>query len=415
MLVIILTIYTVFERNRVVRLTIAAGSQTGESYQLSQALAKVVARHRPKIQIQVLETEGTIQSLEVLQSGKAQMVAAQADIPAPEVARLVTFLFPDLFQLVVTEKSGIGQVPDLQGKRVGLPPKGGGQYASFLFLADHYRLNPEDPLFLPMPSETIADEAFRKKQVDAIFRVRPPGNRSILELVQKHGGRLIAIDQATAMKIRKPTIDTAFVPKGAYQGSPPIPATDLPTVAVQRLLLAHRDVDPEVVKEITAVMYEHRQDLMNEMPLAAYITPPNGTAATSMPIHPGAQAYYDKDKPSFFQENADFLGLILSLILLGWSGLSWAKSRLEQGRKDEADGFIRQVTTLMNKPRTATTRQELRKILATAVNALIEEEISLEAFQSFRVVWQIAMDDLRDQEAIALQQASRSRMSPPPA
>lgn len=69
-------------------------------------------------------------------------------------------------------------------------------------------------------TETQAEFAFRHNQVDAVFRVRPPGNKSIQELVQNGGGRLVAIDQAEAMKINQPGLEAAFIPKGAYQGNP---------------------------------------------------------------------------------------------------------------------------------------------------------------------------------------------------
>ncbi|MDX2096216.1 MAG: TAXI family TRAP transporter solute-binding subunit, partial [Leptolyngbyaceae cyanobacterium bins.59] len=125
LVMIALTIYAVADRSKVHRLTIAAGSQKGESYRFSQEMAKVVAQYEPRIQITVRETDGTGESLKLLAQGEAHLAMAQADIPAPPSARLVSYLFPDMFQLIVTERSGIRQVADLRGKRVGVPPKGG--------------------------------------------------------------------------------------------------------------------------------------------------------------------------------------------------------------------------------------------------------------------------------------------------
>ncbi|MEC4813095.1 MAG: hypothetical protein SAK29_07450, partial [Scytonema sp. PMC 1069.18] len=39
-------------------------------------------------------------------------------------------------------------------------------------------------------------------------------------------------------------------------------------------------------------------------------------------------------------------------------------------------------------------RKDLDAILKRAVNALVEERISQDSFQSFRVIWQIAIDNL---------------------
>lgn len=407
-LIAALAVYVISDRHRVYRLTIAAGSKQGESYTFIQQMAKIVAQYQPKIQIQVLETKGSEENIELLEQNKAQLALAQADIPTLPSARMVSFLFPDIFQLVVTEKSGIQQVSGLRGKRIGLPPAGGGQYKSFWLLAAHYRLASTEFSYKAI-SEQEADAAFRNNQVDAVFRVRPPGNKSILELVQNSRGRLVAIDQAAAMKIKQPTFEATFIPKGAYQGDPPIPALDLPTVAVQRTLLANKGVDAQIIQEITRILYEHRQELGTAMPLASYISPPNAVGGTGLPIHPGAQAYYDREKPSFAQENADYLGLLLTLALLLGSWVWGFKTRFEKKRKNKTDSYNQDIIVLIieiyssnNLQRLREIRQQLINILKDVVNALDRDQITPESFQSFTFTWEIAIAAVRDRENILI-------------
>src|ERR1700749_1494757 len=65
-------------------LTLATGSASGESYILGNALKKVVERHYPKIQIQLIETGGTVENLQMLSEGRAELATAQADVlPGP--------------------------------------------------------------------------------------------------------------------------------------------------------------------------------------------------------------------------------------------------------------------------------------------------------------------------------------------
>jgi len=184
--------WTLFNRNRTYILTLVAGSADGESYILSRAIAEVVQRQQPHIQIRVQETGGTSENLQLLESGKAQLAMAQADVPAGASARSLAVLYQDLFQLVVKENSQIKEFADLRGKRIGLHNKGG-QYRSFLKVAEHYGLIDQDFQFIG-DDENQANDAFRTNRADAIFRVRAPGNRVILETVQQYQGRLLAID-----------------------------------------------------------------------------------------------------------------------------------------------------------------------------------------------------------------------------
>lgn len=347
-LFLVLAVHTVIDWNRVYHLTIAAGLRDGESYLFAQTLAEVVARYESKIQIHVLETSGTVDNLDRLQSNQVELAMAQADIPAPPAAQLVSQLFPDVYQLVAAGQSGIQTVPDLKGKRVALPPKDGGQYRSFRFLAEHYGLNPDDPDYMPMPDDDAADTAFLKNRVDAVFHVRPPGNQSILKLVQNNRGRLIAIDQAAAMKLKQPTLEATVIPKGTYQGTPPIPADNQPSVAVQRLLLASKRVNKEVIQKITGVLYERRQDLVAATPLAASISPANTFSGTGLPIHPGAQAYYEREKPSFLEQHAQLIELAVTLAVLLGSGFWQLKLQIEQRQKEKADDYIKEIIALMD-------------------------------------------------------------------
>lgn len=103
------------------------------------------------------------------------------------------------------------------------------------------------------------------------------------------------------MKIKQPALEATFIPKGAYQGNPPTPEIPLPTVVVQRLFLVSEDVDAEIVRQITSILYERRQDLTAIISVASYISPPTTLSGTSLPIHPGVQAYYDRKNFLFYK------------------------------------------------------------------------------------------------------------------
>jgi TRAP transporter TAXI family solute receptor len=264
-------------------LTLAAGDKTGESYIISEAIKKVIER-RTNIQIQVEETRGTTQNIEMLSTGKAQLAMAQVDVAAEEIGnvssqskaniRTVTLLYKDTFQLVVKNPQ-INQFAQLKGKTIALAATGG-QYQSFLTVAKHFGLSEKDFKITgldsndkPIPgyNDRFADKDFRENKADAVFRVRAIGNKSIANLVNNYQGKLISIPQAEAMKIKQPAFEAAIIPQGAYRGNYPVPNTNLSTVAISRLLLANDQVDANIIRKLIQTIYENRQEIANEIPL----------------------------------------------------------------------------------------------------------------------------------------------------
>jgi uncharacterized protein len=402
-----------WQTTRTETLTLAAGAPSGESYILGAALKKVVERHYPRIRINLVETGGTVESLAMLEEGRAQLAAAQADVPAGPHARSVAILYQDTFQLLVPIDSPAQRFIDLKGKRIALA-QSGGQFQSFLRVAEHFGLHQQDFQF-EGATDAAADDAFLRGNGDAIFRVRAIGNPSILEMAQSGKVRFLPIEHASAMRINYPAFEPAVIPEGAYLGNPSLPARDLATVAVSRTLLARDSADARAIRAVTDVLLDRRQEMMQEIPssmtgvrlLLAQVHRPEPQTGLGPALHPGALSFYEKDKPSFLLAHADYVGLFLTVgIMLG----SWVwelKRWMQQQQKNTADKYSNRVVALIRTAQEANSLPELDAIwrdslnvLAEAVHDLDTDKLSEESFNSFRTILQIGMEVTRDRRAI---------------
>jgi uncharacterized protein len=210
---------------QLINLTIAAGPARGESYQLARSIAEQLVVCDSRVRLQVLETKGSEQNLELLQAGKVQIASVPVASSVSNSVKLVSYLFDDLFHLVVAEKSGIKQIADLKGKRIAIPPPEDRADDFFWILLKHYRLSRQDVNVRSLTG-AAADEAFLTDRVDAIFRSRPAGNQFIQKLVHDGRARIVPIDQAAALKIKYPEFGSAMLPKGVYQGNVATPEQD---------------------------------------------------------------------------------------------------------------------------------------------------------------------------------------------
>lgn len=392
------------DKERVYQLTLATGTKTGNYHPFGQALAEVVLQQNPHIRIQVIETQGADENMRKLEANEAQLAIVQNDTAAVPSARVIASLFKEVFHLIVSEQSGIHSVSDLKGKHIALMAKGSGSYSSFWFTSEHYGLKETDFISTPT-SWTEASKLFSNGEVDAIFRVLPPGSHLVRNLLQNTQGKLVPIDQGSAMKIKLPYLEADQIPKGTYKADPPVPDADLATVGVQATLLAREDVDPELVREITRILFEYRRNLVAANSLAAMISQPGGSGGLALPLHEGAQAYYDREKPDFWVANSDFLALSLSIVTLFVSWLWQLRSRFVQTQKNQADQFNLAILSLIQKIRQAKTldeidllQEELFEIFNQVIVDLDEDRIDSDSFHSFTFTWETAIKIARERE-----------------
>jgi len=266
---------------------------------------------------------------------------------------------------------------------------------------------------IPAYNDELADKDFRENKADAVFRVRAIGNKSIADLVNNHQGKLISIPQAEAMKIKQPAFESAIIPQGAYRGHFPVPSIDLPTVAISRLLLTNDQVDASIIRKLIQTIYENRQEIANEIPqnhaeikpLIYSISRPKENSGVDISLHPGAVAFYEKDKPSFIQEYADYVGLLLTIFLITLQWIRQLKLWIAQSKKDEADEYLKSAISLMKPGQYQL--EERQKLLDETFNkaakALVDEKISQESFRTFNEAYKNTREAIERDKQVAQQ------------
>lgn len=399
------------DTSREYRLAIAAGQSSGQAFQIAKALQEVTHRHFPEITLEVYETRGSLHNASLIEQGAAQLATVQADQALGRRARLVADLYPDTFQIVVRRDSGIETIGDLVGKRIALPPQGSGEYESFWLLAEHYDLTNAN-LEVLAGTERTTDWLLINGDVDALFRVRAPGDPSIFRLIKQIGGKVIAIPQASALRLKHPALETGIIPQGSYNGRPAIPDADQPTISVKQLLVAQETVPRDVIAKITSVLFEHRQELIDLVPLAGSITAPAQTGETFVPLHAGVRAFWDRDKPSFIQENAESIALLVSLAVIITSIYLQMASRR---RKRVMDAYNRELIELSRKARAAPNfavldqcNAELAEFVGRIVRDTERDRIGAGEFTLFNFTYDAVEDAIKDRQA-ELERAERNQ------
>jgi TRAP transporter TAXI family solute receptor len=385
---------------RIDHLRIATGRQGSEYNTFGEALKTVIERHHRRIRIElVTDTQGSRDSMERLKRKEVDLALAQNDTPGQGSVRSIALLFPEVLHLYVRDEAAVHRVDQLRGKRIATLPEGSGTARSLEHLLAHYKSTPDEDFAEVVYSDPDQAHAkFRDGQVDAVFHIIALGDmaKDCIGPSLRTGGRLLPIEQIEALRWAHPFLEPAKIPKGFYRGYPPQPQTDIPTAAVRAVLLVRKGMDGDIVYQITRTLYEHRNELITANRLAVGMRRPDKPEEILFPLHRGARAYYDRDKPGILVTYADPLALFLSLTVLCVSGIWHLRLRLARRRKDWADTYNLEILNLVERVRKIEdpgeleeVRQDLFDIFKRVVEDVARERVSTESFQLFAFPWEI--------------------------
>ncbi|MGK7881402.1 MAG: TAXI family TRAP transporter solute-binding subunit, partial [Crocosphaera sp.] len=361
-LLVITFAFLLFEDHRKIHtLVLATGQKEGQYYAFGKALSKVINNHNNRINIKVIESNGSQENLELLQNKDAQLALVQSDAIINNSTKAVAFLFPEVFHLMVRQDSQIDDISDLEGKRIALMSKGSGSYNMFWRLQEHYQLDIDKIQTIPLPI-TEAHQALENGEVDGLFRVVSLESRAVVQLLNNPQIKLIPIDQGAALQLELPALEVMSIPKGSYHGASPTPSEDLPAVGVRAVLIANNRINREIIFEITRILYEARNELVQEFIQASMIEPWDENPHLGFTFHPGALDYYNKGNPSFLVEYAEAIGLGLSVSMLLISGVWQLRSWFTGKQKNRADLYNLQLLRIIDRIQETEDLQQLRKI-----------------------------------------------------
>ena len=401
------------DSNKETTIIIGAGDAGGESFAIVTAIEALARRYEPNLNIIVAETGGSQANIDLIERGLIDVAAIQSNVSLVPKVRLITELYPDTYQLIARRAANIGSVADLRGKTVALSGTSEAQKTAFIELIEHYGLR-EDEMRLIRMSEAGASWELDNGGVDAKFTIRAPGNTVLREQLRGRDVVFVPIDQADALRLNQSVISADIIPRGTYQGNPPIPPEDLATATVPRVLVSSTDTPDEVVERLTRLIYDHRRELTEEVPLLGFMSETDQLLSSRLPLHDGARQYYTRDDPTFLQENVEVLAFYLTVT----AGLVSLLLRLN-GRRQKArsDGYTRELVRIYNDavddpaPQLGTYRNRMMKVFADIVHDSEAGTLSSNGFDFLSFTWDEMNDAVAEVIELKRQQGDTAHAS----
>lgn len=294
---------------------LATASTGGTYYPVGVAIAtltKVKLEPKQKIGMAAISSAGSGENVRLIREGEAQFgimqglfgyYAATGTGPLEEVGpqenlRSVTMLWQNVEHFIVaSDVAGdgtVGALVDLKGEAMALGRQNSGTIGSNATILGGFGVDIESDYELVFGGYGPSAEALQNGQVKGIGTPAGVPVGAVSQLMAAAG------EDVTLLGFTEDQMATADGDRGLWTpytieaGTYPGQEEDVQTIAQPNFLATSADIPEEHVYQLTKTVYENLPFLQAIHPATKVMAVENAIAGLPLPLHPGAQRYYEE-------------------------------------------------------------------------------------------------------------------------
>lgn len=284
-------------------ITIATGGTSGAYYAYALKYKELLAKQG--IELTVLNTQGSIDNLRLLQSGKADIAFVQSGTGRDftkasgntlsdsdqAFASLASVYYEPLWLFMPASKTAF-KATDLQGQRVSIGTEGSGTRALAEVLLSNNAIDTSNTALVSLESD-IAAKQLASGELDYVFMVASVTAPIVNNLLSDANIVPFDFQRAKAYTRRYRFLSAVELPQGVVDFSRNIPSKDTDLLSAAATLVTHEDLHPALVALLMqAVASVHKEggllEEAGQFPSELYV---------DFPLHKSAKNYFDYGPP----------------------------------------------------------------------------------------------------------------------
>ncbi|MEU5306737.1 TAXI family TRAP transporter solute-binding subunit [Streptomyces noursei] len=285
------------------QVTLATGVPTGVYARYGELLKDDLARDLPEVDLRLERSEGSIDNLRQLATGRAGFTIATADAvatyrdrqePGADRLRACARLYDDYMQLVVPRGAAVRSARDLRGLRVGVGADGSGVQLITRRLLEAAGLDFGTDIVPVRVGIDRMPGMLEHGDLDAFFWSGGLPTLAVQRLAQRYPVRLVQLGDLIPALHRQGErtryYRAAVMPADAYPRVQNGQAVK--TIAVANLLVTTDREDAALTFGITRTVINSRDAIGHEVHAAQNVDLRTAVFTDPLPLHTGARDYY---------------------------------------------------------------------------------------------------------------------------
>ncbi len=284
-------------------ITLAAGTKNGNYYRSALNYREAFAKHG--ITVNILETSGAIENLELVKTDKADLALVQSGLQADTVSEETPLNYKSLGSLYyeplwVFSKESLPNLAVLKGKAIAIGTDGSGTQAVVRRVLKQNGITNTNSRLVAIGGESAAT-ALQEDQISAAFFISGIRSKSVLTLLNDPTVQLLSINRAEAYQRIFHFVSVVDLPEGVVNLGKNIPSVSKQLISSAALLVVRKDLHPAIEDLLMTLMTDihHEGSILSEpgeFPSEKY---------SDIPIPDEARRYH-RDGPSFMQKHFPF-------------------------------------------------------------------------------------------------------------
>ena len=290
------------------RIRVAGGTPDGTFSLIANGLASIFTEYVPQVSAASIQTTGTSDNLDFVETGQAECGIGSADLVYAARVRGTTkvaqphthlrglaVLFPQTVHLTTRAGSGLTRLGDLAGKRIAAGIPGDVSVSGRGFRLDGIAaaitavsLRHARPETLVLRMDDAVDKLGRG-EIDAAHFYGGHPFPPVTQAAERYGIHLIEFDDLALSLVKEtyPFSKAVIIPAGTYSGQ----LSAVRTIGIDNVLFCRSDLPADLVYRLTLTLFERLEHIASVHTSARQINPETAPA-TPIPLHEGAARYY---------------------------------------------------------------------------------------------------------------------------
>jgi hypothetical protein len=157
------------------------------------------------------------------------------------------------------------------------------------------------------------------------------------------------------------------------------------TLLSTAFLVSGTHVDHHDLYDVTQMLYDGRVFFTSHDKSYMAIREDFSKKDLNFPLHSAAAAYLARNEPTFLERNAEYYGLILSVLIVAFGALQSFRTYMSKKKKDRIDLYFLEYLSVKNDESLNSVQRvtKFEELHAKAINQMISEKLDISDFNTF--------------------------------